>query len=361
MNVKTKPHPKLKRAIKITGIIAAVIAVLLIIGVVLLTTYVDPWHEKVAAAGIVEKTAQVGEVNFNYAEGPDNGPALLLLNAQHMDWYSYSRVLPALSANFHVFAVDYPGHGKTTYPDDYALNADQIGGDLAIFIETVIGEPAFVTGNSSGGLLTVWLAANKPDLVKAIVLEDPPLFSSEHPRIKATIAYKSFTTCHQFLEVGGDDFLPFWVQSSKPFIEKNFGALSVPMIESAVKIYRTANPGKAVEIGFLPDTPRLLFRGMNDYDPKFGDAFYDGTWNAGFDHAAALQQITCPTLLVHANFEIMADGVLNGAMDQADADRVVSNVAKCDYLRVDAEHVTHLDKPDQFVQIIEDFFMGSEQ
>jgi pimeloyl-ACP methyl ester carboxylesterase len=59
------------------------------------------------------------------------------------------------------------------------MTAGQIGNDLVNFIETVIGEPVYVTGNSSGGLLTVWLAANRPDLVKAVVLEDPPLFSSE--------------------------------------------------------------------------------------------------------------------------------------------------------------------------------------
>jgi pimeloyl-ACP methyl ester carboxylesterase len=47
----------------------------------------------------------------------------------------------------------------------------------------VIGEPVYVTGNSSGKLLAVWLAANRPDLVKAVVLEDPPLFSSDYPEI----------------------------------------------------------------------------------------------------------------------------------------------------------------------------------
>jgi pimeloyl-ACP methyl ester carboxylesterase len=71
---------------------------------------------------------------FNYAEGPDAGPALLLLHAQTLDWYTYSEVLPALAAKFHVFAVDYPGHGKTICPDTYPMTASQIGGDLAGFI-----------------------------------------------------------------------------------------------------------------------------------------------------------------------------------------------------------------------------------
>lgn len=358
MSHKNNSYSKLKKIL--SGIGAAIVVLMIpIIGkTALFDNYVDPWHKKIAKAGIAEKTAQVGQVNFNYAEGPDTGPALLLLNAQHMDWYSYSRVLPKLSTKFHVFAVDYPGHGKTTYPNDYPLNANQIGSDLANFIETVIKEPAFVTGNSSGGLLTTWLAANKPELVKAIVLEDPPLFSAEYPRVKETIAYRSFTTCHNFIEEGADDFLLYWLESNSAFFEKHVGKHALPMIESAVKNYRKANPGKAVEIGFLPDAVRLLIRGFNYYDPRFGAGFYDGSWNVGFDHAEALKKITCPTLLLQANFEILEDGELNGAMDQNEADRAVSLIPNCKYQRIDAAHVTHLDKPDQFIKIIEDFFLG---
>ncbi|MBW4080579.1 alpha/beta fold hydrolase [Paenibacillus sp. S150] len=358
MNIKKKSHSASKKILWGIGAILVSSAAVLLIVINKLNNYADPWHKKVTEAGIEEKTAQVGQVNFNYAEGPDNGPALLLLNAQHMDWYSYSRVLPELSAKFHVFAVDYPGHGKTAYPDDYFLNANQIGSDLASFIETVIKEPVFVTGNSSGGLLTAWLAANKPELVKAIVLEDPPLFSAEYPRVQKTVAYRSFTTANNFIGEGEDDFLLYWLDSNSAFFEKNVGKFSLPMIKTAVKSYRNANPGKAVEISFLPDTVRLMLRGFDYYDPRFGAGFYDGSWNAGFDHAEALQKITCPTLLLHANYEIREDGELNGAMDQEDADRVVSLIPNAEYKKVDAAHVTHIDQPEQFNQNVEDFFLG---
>ena len=48
----------------------------------------------------------------------------------------------------------------------------------------------------------------------------------------------------------------------------------------------------------------MLVRGMEYYDPRFGAAFHDGSWNADFDHADALGKIKCPVLLIHANFEI---------------------------------------------------------
>lgn len=65
----------------------------------------DPWHSTLVEAGIVEKRVQVGDVTLTYAEGPANGPPLLLLHAQHMDWYSYSRVLPELAESFQVLSL----------------------------------------------------------------------------------------------------------------------------------------------------------------------------------------------------------------------------------------------------------------
>jgi pimeloyl-ACP methyl ester carboxylesterase len=323
------------------------------------TSYTDPWHDRLAAAGIVEKSAAIGGVVMNYAEGPDKGPALLLLHAQHMDWYSYSRVLPELSTCFHVFAVSYHGHGKTAAPADF-MSATRIGGDLAVFIETVIGGPAYVTGNSSGGLLATWLAANRSDLVRAVLLEDPPLFTAEYPRSKTTIAYRTFTTAHEYLKNndGEGDFLLYWLDSNKGFIKNRGGPGSLEMLVSSIGKYRRANPGRPVELNFLPDILRLFVRGMNCYDPCFGDAFYDGRWNEGFNHADALERITCPVLLLHADFDTLEDGTLNGAMNQADADRAVSLLAHCEYVRIRAAHTVHIDKPEVFIGLAKSFFLG---
>lgn len=137
--------------IVVGGLAAAVVGGMAIIRRRLIDGYVDPWAQRVTQAGFVMKVAHVGEVGFSSTEGPDNGPPLVLLHAQHMDWFSYSRVLPALSQRFHVFDVDYPGHGATVVPSDYPMTANRIGADLATFVEATIGGPVFVTGNSSGG------------------------------------------------------------------------------------------------------------------------------------------------------------------------------------------------------------------
>ncbi len=350
-----KARSKKKILLISAGSVLLVLCLLFSSFYIIFTQYSDPYHKKVADAGFSEKTAQIGEVSFNYAEGPDNGPALLLLHAQHMDWYSYSRVLPELSESFHIYAVDYHGHGKTIAPTA-SMNANSIGADLSDFIETVIKAPVYVSGNSSGGVLTAWLAANEPDLIRAIILEDPALLSSEYPRVLNTIADKSFAICEKFITEGADDFLLYWIKSCRDFFMNYVGFDAAPLLLASVKAYRSSNPGEPVEIIYLPDMVRLMMRGMGFYDPAFGAAFHDGSWNMDFDHSEAMQRIQCPALLLQANFEITEDGTLNGAMSKEEAERIMELIPGAEYMKIDSEHVIHLDKPEQYIEIVKNFF-----
>jgi pimeloyl-ACP methyl ester carboxylesterase len=142
------------------------------------------------------------------------------------------------------------------------------------------------------------------------------------------------------------------------FFVKHVGFDISPILVSSINAYRKANPGKPVEIVFLPEIVRLMIRGMCFYDPSFGAAFHDGRWNRGFDHAEALGRIKCPALLLHANFEIEKDGTLNGALSQEEADRIAA-LSGAEYRRVDAGHVIHLEKPDLFAETLEGFFLGA--
>lgn len=329
-------------------------------GTLFRSNYNDPYHTRVEAAGYVQKTARVNRITLSYVEGPDNGPPLVLLHAQLLDWFSYSRVLPELAKSYHVYDIDYPGHGKTVTPADYPMTANQIGADLGDFIAQEVGKPVFVTGNSSGGLLAVWLAANRPKLVKAAVLEDPPLFSSEYPRIQQTIAYRAFRTSYiAATKDHPDDFLSYWIHGNAEFFRKNVGPGTPFLLTQAVKAYRRNNPGKPVELGRVKnETVRMMLRGLDSYDPRFGAAFYDGSWNMGFDHAEALKRIVCPVLLIQADFSIMPDGTLNGAMNTDDADRAMALLKSGKYVKVDASHVVNLDKPERFVAALNTFFGG---
>lgn len=319
-------------------------------------------HEQVRNAGYVLKKVKINRITLSYAEGPDTGPPLVLLHAQLLDWFSYYRVLPELAKSFHVYVIDYPGHGQTKTPQNYSMTARQTGSDLGAFIRRVIQKPVYISGNSSGGLLAVWLAANRPALIKAALLEDPPLFSSEYPRIKQTIADRAFRT--SFTAVTRDhpsDFLLYWIHSNAQFFRNHTGPGTPFLLTQAVRAYRWRNPGKPPELKILTnDTVRMLIRGLDKYDPRFGAAFYDGTWNEGFSHAQALARIQCPVMLMQANYSILADGSLDGAMSKEDAEKTLSLLHHGTYLRVNATHVVNLDKPEIFLQAVNHFFLSQK-
>jgi len=100
---------------------------------------------------------------------------------------------------------------------------------------------------------------------------------------------------------------------------------------------------------------------MDQYDPRFGAAFHDGTWNTDFDHAQTLAKISCPALLMHANFSVLRDGTLNGAMTQQDADKAAALLTNGTYRKVDATHVVHLADPALYIDLLHDFFLGPPQ
>src|SRR5262245_13080693 len=127
-----------------------------------------------------ERTVDLGEVVMNYAEaGSPRSPALLLIPGQTESWWGYEKAMALLANDFHVFAVDLRGQGRSTWtPGRYTL--DNMGNDLVRFIAEVIKRPVVTSGCSSGGLLSAWLSAFAlPGQLRGAGWEDPPFFASE--------------------------------------------------------------------------------------------------------------------------------------------------------------------------------------
>ncbi|MBK8420652.1 hypothetical protein [Candidatus Villigracilis saccharophilus] len=91
-----------------------------------------------------------------------------------------------------------------------------------------------------------------------------------------------------------------------------------------------------------------IFRGLNTYDPCFGDTFYTNSWNTGFDHAETLANIQVPAVLIHTNWSYNADGILMAAMDDKDAERARSLINDVQFFKVDSGHGFHFEKPGDF-------------
>lgn len=87
-------------------------------------------------------------------------------------------VVPWLvDGGFRVVNADLRGHGQTGWADSY--RALDFAGDVADLIRGLDTGPVMVVGHSLGGLTGAALAAEHPDLVRALFLEDPPLFQGD--------------------------------------------------------------------------------------------------------------------------------------------------------------------------------------
>lgn len=343
-----------KRARMVVLIPAGLVALLVLAatGYVVRNVTYSSWDtSRVTRAGLVEHQVGVDGSLLNYAEGPDNGPALLLIHGQLTDWRHWNRVLPELSKRYHVFAVDCYGHGRSAHvPEKYSAKA--LAADLRQFLTRVVGEPATVAGHSSGGLVAARLAADAPEQVRGVILEDPPFFSSVLPRAKKTFNHVGLaTTAHEFLRSGEKDFTAFYIRHDAMW--DLFKGAKDSIQRSALSA-RKKNPEEPLMLFYMPPSFNEMFRAMQSYDPRFGEAFYDNTFHQDFDHAETLARITVPTVLIDTNWSYNDNGILLAAMSGEDAQRVRSLLKDVEFFKVDSGHGFHFEHPDHFNRIVLD-------
>ena len=287
-----------------------------------------------------ERLCETGEVAINYAVAGDAGkPALLLIPGQSESWWGYEAAMPLLARHFQAFAVDLRGQGRSTRtPGRYTL--DNMGNDLVRFIDVAIGRPTFVSGLSSGGVLSAWLSAYaRPGKVRAACYEDPPLFASEHrpamgPGIRQCIG-PMFDLWSTYL---GDQW--------------SIGAWEA-MRESAP--HRLPDWMKGIPFGEEPP------QNLKEYDPEWGRSFWTGTVGASCDHERMLRSVKVPVLLTH-HLRVTNDatGFLFGAMSDQQAQRVqlllqVAGVSVEYRSFPDVGHSMHGAKPDLYVETLLDW------
>ncbi|KAI1346513.1 Alpha/Beta hydrolase protein [Xylaria sp. FL0043] len=318
--------------------------------------------KKLQRAGFKEKDFKADEVTLNYVVGPprSNGPPLVFIHGQGVTWEEYTFIMPILSGDFTVYAVTLRGHGKSSStPGQYTFNA--LGKDMTAFLRDVVREPAIVIGNSSGGVLACWLAANAKDHVKAIVLEDPPLFRCDYPNIKSTSVYEVWQALSRSSEPDGGGFAAFFRDFLVPAIttqtdnrimsstsRKPPPRFVLNMVGRLIALQQKRHPGKPVDFSFLPSERRILFRGMSQFDGNFSRAFVDGSMGKDFDHAETLARIEVPVLFLHARYFMMQDGRLMGALTDEDVERVQGLVkGPWKYVKMDCGHAIPIHAPEQ--------------
>jgi pimeloyl-ACP methyl ester carboxylesterase len=286
-----------------------------------------------------ESRVDLGEIAMNYAVAGDGAsPALLLIPGQATSWWDYEQIMQALEADFRIFAVDLRGQGRSSRtPGRYTL--DNMGNDLVRFIQSVVRRPTMVVGHSSGGVLAAWLAAYAPPgLVKAVYLEDAPLFSMQlapacgHGIRQTAVGLLLALRCAYL----GDQWsISDWrgMLEAAPSILPDWMHPWLPALE---------------------DPPQRL----REYDPEWARACCEGTLSASCDHAQMLKSVKTPVLFSHHFRGVDADNrLLQGAISDLQvsyARKLVEGAGqRFDYRSFpEIGHAMHAEAPERYVELV---------
>lgn len=108
---------------------------------------------------------------INVAEGPANGPTLLLLHGFTNRWQAFMPFIDQWIERYHLVAFDHSGHGKSFWrTEGYSANA--FFEDARAVFNAFCGDKAFLVGHSMGGSMGLYLATAFPDKCLGVVTGD---------------------------------------------------------------------------------------------------------------------------------------------------------------------------------------------
>ncbi|NJR48329.1 MAG: alpha/beta fold hydrolase [Leptolyngbyaceae cyanobacterium CSU_1_3] len=101
------------------------------------------------------------------------GAAVVLVHGFGASFYHWRKNIPDLAQNCRVYALDLLGFGRSQKPIpgepvDYTF--ETWGQQIADFCREVVGEPAFLVGNSVGCIAAMQAAVETPGMARGVVL-----------------------------------------------------------------------------------------------------------------------------------------------------------------------------------------------
>lgn len=114
-------------------------------------------------------------IELNVTEDGDaSRPPILLLHGITSHGGTWNWLVPTLIERFRVLRLDFRGHGHSDRAPEQYTSSGYVS-DAVATLEQVAGQPAIVIGHSLGGATAAALAQQHGELLRAAIMEDPPL------------------------------------------------------------------------------------------------------------------------------------------------------------------------------------------
>ena len=119
-------------------------------------------------------TTQVNGVSLWCETQGTSGSPVILVHGSWGDHHNWDLVAPRLAETHTVVTYDRRGHSQSQRLDEQGSVHDDVA-DLAALIEQAGIAPANVVGNSFGAIIALRLAAERPELIRSLIVHEPPL------------------------------------------------------------------------------------------------------------------------------------------------------------------------------------------
>ncbi|BCL36559.1 alpha/beta fold hydrolase [Nostoc sp. MS1] len=102
-----------------------------------------------------------------------SGPAVVLVHGFGASWSHWRKNIPVLAQNCRVYAIDLIGFGGSAKPQpdtEITYTLETWGQQVADFCREVVGEPAFLVGNSIGCIVVMQAVVSNPEIGLSVAL-----------------------------------------------------------------------------------------------------------------------------------------------------------------------------------------------
>jgi len=265
--------------------------------------------------------------------GPDGAP-LVFLHGVLRNGSCCTPLLAAFTARHRVHALDMRGHGRSPAGESYRV-LDYLPGVIA-YLRGHLHQPAVLYGHSLGAMLAAATAAQAPDCVRAIIMEDPP-FHTMGNRMRGTPLQDYF-------------------EKIEPFAGSSESTGDLARRLSELQVLSADNTTR-VPLGTLRDATALRFLAscLRQVKPEVLAPIIAGEWLDGYAMEEIFAAVRCPALLLEC------DTATGGMLTKEDAHRFVSLAADCtgSYLK-GVGHQAHWTQPGEVSRRTLEFLLSLE-
>jgi pimeloyl-ACP methyl ester carboxylesterase len=153
------------------------------------------------------KTIQINNYPFSYIDDGVGSP-VIFIHGSISDYRTWENQMEPFAKQFHVIAYSRRYHYPNNSVEDYSdYTYPQHAKDLAAFIKALDVGTVNLIGSSYGAYVALLTAINNPDLVKTLVLGEPPVIpllvsNVDNPLQALLLLVRDFSTGKSFLKFG---------------------------------------------------------------------------------------------------------------------------------------------------------------